>query len=79
MSDTPIRQTPNHPKSKSDKPEMELDHPEEGVNVEDHADDRTVDPRDIVYKQGTLENPQEVIQNPAVAPQMLEEVQEREF
>ncbi|HHP7245954.1 MAG TPA: hypothetical protein ACFE0H_14840 [Elainellaceae cyanobacterium] len=35
-----------------------------------------VDPRDLVYKEGTLENAREVIENPAVTPEMLNEPQE---
>jgi len=34
------------------------------------VDDRTVDPRDLVYKGGYQGNPRDIVENPAVAPQM---------
>ncbi|NJL87005.1 MAG: hypothetical protein HC886_15170 [Leptolyngbyaceae cyanobacterium SM1_1_3] len=35
------------------------------------ADEKTVDPRDLIYNSETGQHPREVIENPAVAPQML--------
>lgn len=38
---------------------------------ESSKDDRVVNPNELVYSAGTPSNPQEVLQNPAVAPQTL--------
>ncbi|NEQ29914.1 MAG: hypothetical protein F6K04_02740 [Leptolyngbya sp. SIO4C5] len=35
------------------------------------ADEKTVDPQDLVYNSETGQHPQEVVENPAVTPQML--------
>ena len=37
------------------------------------SDDKTVDVRDLVSKLGYEKDPREVIENPAVTPQMLDE------
>ncbi|MBE9113217.1 hypothetical protein IQ273_27940 [Nodosilinea sp. LEGE 07298] len=36
-------------------------------------DEETFDPRDLVTKGGYSKNPREIIENPAVAPQMLDD------
>ncbi|HEY9908854.1 MAG TPA: hypothetical protein V6D18_14750 [Thermosynechococcaceae cyanobacterium] len=36
-------------------------------------DDRTFDPQDLVYKGGYSGNPREILDNPAVAPQTIDE------
>lgn len=41
-------------------------------NNADGTDDRVVDPMDLVYKGGFDGNPRDIVENPAVAPQMLE-------
>ncbi|MBD1912070.1 MULTISPECIES: hypothetical protein [unclassified Leptolyngbya] len=38
----------------------------------DSVDERVVDPMDLVYKGGFEGNPRDIVENPAVAPQMLE-------
>lgn len=35
--------------------------------------DRTVDPRDLVYSGGYTGDPREIVENPAVTPQMMNE------
>lgn len=42
----------------------------------EELDKQAVDPRDLVYKGGYNKNPREVVENPAVTPQMLDEPQE---
>lgn len=41
------------------------------LNDSDRADDDMFDPQQLVYNQGTPENPGELLQNPAVAPEMV--------
>ena len=36
-------------------------------------EERTMDPRDLVYNQGTPKNPREVLANPAVTPETIED------
>lgn len=36
-------------------------------------DEHLVDPRDLVYAGGTDRNPRELVENPGVAPEMLED------
>lgn len=36
-------------------------------------DDRLMDPQDLVYRGGYQGNPREIVENPAVTPQMLNE------
>jgi hypothetical protein len=35
------------------------------------VDDRIIDPQDLVYKGGFTGNAREIVENPAVAPQMI--------
>lgn len=43
-------------------------------NAEDqNTEDKTYDPRDLVYKSGFQKNPREIIENPAVTPQIRDE------
>jgi len=48
---------------------------QEGANPQKPAIDpsKVVDPRDLVYKGGFKGDPQEILGNPAVAPEMLSE------
>lgn len=34
-------------------------------------DDQAIDPQDLVYKGGYRGNPRDIVENPAVAPEML--------
>lgn len=38
--------------------------------------DQIVDPRDLVYRGGSDRNPRELIENPAVTPEMVEQAPE---
>jgi hypothetical protein len=49
----------------------EVDQP----NLED-IEKNMVDPRDLVSKGGYRKHPREIVENPAVTPQMLDEPQE---
>ena len=40
------------------------------------VDEQTIDPRDLVSKGGYDKDPREVVENPAVTPQMPEESQD---
>lgn len=42
-------------------------------NPTSNTADKTFDPRDLVSKGGYQKNPREIIENPAVTPQMPEE------
>lgn len=39
-------------------------------------DEQAIDPRDLVYKGGYRKHPREIVENPAVTPQMPDEPQE---
>lgn len=50
------------------------DHPELTKKFEaDREDDRSIDPQDLVYSGGFIGNPREIVENPAVTPEMLNE------
>jgi hypothetical protein len=42
----------------------------------DELDKQIMDPRDLVNKGGYRKHPREIVENPAVTPQMLDEPQE---
>lgn len=42
----------------------------------DKLDEPVVDPRDLVNKGGYRKHPREIVENPAVTPQMLDEPQQ---
>lgn len=44
--------------------------------TEKDREKQTVDPRDLVQKGGYRKHPREIVENPAVTPQMLDEPQE---
>lgn len=44
--------------------------------IRDRVDQQSVDPRDLVTKGGYRKHPREMVENPAVTPQMLNETQE---
>jgi hypothetical protein len=44
--------------------------------IRDRVDEQSVDPRDLVTKGGYRKHPREMVENPAVTPQMLNETQE---
>jgi hypothetical protein len=60
MTDTNPKNT-NHDANKPDPEEL---------------DKKAVDPRDLVNKGGYRKHPREMVENPAVTPQMLDEPQE---
>ncbi|NJO80449.1 MAG: hypothetical protein HC827_19370 [Cyanobacteria bacterium RM1_2_2] len=41
-------------------------------NQENPSKQAPIDPRDLVYRGGYSGNPREIVENPAVAPEMLE-------
>jgi hypothetical protein len=45
---------------------------EQSTQSENQAQQAPIDPRDLVYRGGYSGNPREIIENPAVAPEMLE-------
>jgi hypothetical protein len=50
------------------------DHREQTKKFEaDRETDRSVDPQDLVYSGGLIGNPREIVENPAVTPEMLNE------
>lgn len=49
---------------------------EQPTQPEDQSEETTVDVRDLVYRGGYSGNPREIVQNPAVAPEMLEQAPE---
>jgi hypothetical protein len=50
--------------------------PKNNAPTPEDLDDKTVDPRDLVRKGGYRKNPREIVENPAVTPQMLDEPQQ---
>ncbi|MGF1568870.1 MAG: hypothetical protein ACFCVD_12495 [Nodosilinea sp.] len=46
--------------------------------LQEKADQKAVDPRDLVTKSGLPKTPQELIENPAVTPQMIDESDRRD-
>ncbi|MFE4107170.1 hypothetical protein [Almyronema epifaneia] len=42
-------------------------------NQQQAADEKTVDPRDLVYNSETGQHPRDVIENPAVTPELLDD------
>ena len=55
----------NHPQSNSER-------------IRQKVEEKTIDPRDLVNKGGFNKNPREMVENPAVTPEMHEEVQENQ-
>jgi hypothetical protein len=49
--------------------------PQKATNQSGTHEEETVDPRDLVSKGGYHKHPRQIVENPAVTPQMLDEPQ----
>lgn len=65
LSENPPKNPPKNPSSESNRPSSNSE-----------SDQRLIDPRDLVYQGGPALDPREVVENPAVAPEMLEQAPE---
>jgi len=50
----------------------------DAAETPDSIDEQTVDPRDLVNKGGYQKSPREIVEHPAVTPQMLDERRQTE-
>ncbi len=58
-----------NPNSKSNSDSVDEAQDQTAAQIRKELDEKTVDPKDLVYNQGTPSNPREVIHNPAVVPE----------
>lgn len=49
---------------------------EDADQIRQKADEQAVDPLDLVYSGGYRGNPREIVENPAVTPQMYDPVED---
>ena len=65
----------HNPNSKPGSKSGDENHDQTATEIRKKLDEKIVDPQDLVYNQGTPNNPREVIQNPAVVPETFTDSQ----